>query len=162
MRRTIVLAAARLVLPVGLGAVVLGLVAGYARVDGLLNCYLLLVAVLVYPVITLNPRQRRRPTPVAVRRQALDVGLPEPGPALAQRGGHRRDQRGLAFVNPPLVASPYRGLDVQGAVAGHLNGAAHEPAPAVAPALDGSGDRWLSGRRREWVIPARHPLVPPA
>lgn len=162
MSRTIVLVVARFILPVGLGAMVLGLIAGYARVDGLLNYYLLLVAVVSYPAISFSPRQRRRTAPVAVRRQALDIGLPEPGPALAQCGCHCRDQRGLTLVNPPLITSPYRGLDMQGSIASRLNGTAHEPAPAGSPPLHGRRHRRLSGRRREWVIPARNPAVPPA
>lgn len=113
--KAIVLALAKVILGVGVGTVAFGFLGSYARIDGLLDCYLLLVGVLLYPVMTLAPR---RPAAVRVRRQALHHRLPQLPATDPQRRRDSRRKLRLPTVHAPLIAAPHRRLDHQPAVTG--------------------------------------------
>lgn len=110
-----VLALAKVILGVGVGTVAFGALGSYARVDGLLDCYLITVLLLLYPAMSLT---LCRPAAVRVRRQALHLRLTKLVPAHPQRRRDGGRQPHLAPVHRPLVPATHRRFDHQSPVAG--------------------------------------------
>jgi len=110
-----VLALAKVILGVGAGTVAFGMIGSYARVDGLLDCYLIMMFLLLYPAMSLT---LRRPAAVRVRRQALHLRIAQLAPSHSQRRRDGRRQLDLATMHRPLVAGLHGRLDHQAAPVG--------------------------------------------
>lgn len=151
--RAIVLALAKVILGVGIGTVALSVFGSYAWVDGLLDCYLIVGGVLLYPIMSL--RQPSRPAAVRVRRKTLHRRLPEARTGHPQRSSHRDHQAHLPAVNRPLVTAAHRRLNEKFTRSSERHPAALEPRPAPAPALHGLHEPLLGRDRRQVVLPAQ-------